>query len=133
MRLLLGLLAAATLASAGYASDQRTHQSLLVLAGSLAGFVLLWTLLASRSPQKITVDRSIITISRGSRADRFDLVDPNVQISVRDGQLAFRYYDGRSVVIRPSEVDWPVFLNVVMHYQNFADAKAVQKEERFRR
>lgn len=133
MRLALGVLGAGAVAATAYAADARTHQAVLVLAGALGGFVLLWTLLASRSPQLITADRSIITIRRGSRRERFDLVDPNVQIAVKDGQMALRYYDGRHVGIRPSEVDWPAFLNVVMHYQNYADEKAVAKEARFRR
>jgi hypothetical protein len=133
MRLVLGVLGAGALAAAAYAADTRTHSAVLLLVGVVGAFVLFWTMLASRSPQLIDVERSIITIRRGSRSERFDLVDPNVQLSVRDGQMAFRYYDGRNVVVRPSEVDWPAFLNVVMHYQNFADAKAVEKEARFRR
>lgn len=133
MRLMLGLLAAGAVAAAVHAVDVRTHPAVLTLAALMAGLLLMWTMLASRSPQRITVDRSIITIRRGSRTERFDLVDPNVQISVRDGQMALRYYDGRQVAIRPSEVDWPAFVNVVMHYQNFADKKAVDKETRFRR
>jgi hypothetical protein len=133
MRLMLGLLAAGAVAATVYAVDVRTHQAVLTVAGVVAGFVLMWTMLASRSPQRITVDRSIITIRRGSRSERFDLVDPNVQISVRDGQMALRYYDGRHVAIRPSEVDWPAFVNVVMHYQNYADEKAADKEARFKR
>lgn len=133
MRLMLGVLGAATVAAAVHAAQMRTHQAVLLVVGVVGCFVLLWTLLASRSPQVITVDRSIITIRRGSRMESFDLVDPNVQLAVRDGQMAFRYYDGRNVVVRPNEVDWPAFLNVVMHYQNFADQKAVDKETRFRR
>ena len=133
MRLGLGLLCAAMFAAAAYAAEVRTHAAVLALAGVVACLVLLWTMLASRSPQRITLARSIITIRRGSRMERFDLVDPNLQIVVKDGQMAFRYYDGRHVVIRPSEVDWASFLNVVMHYQNFADVKAVEKEARFKR
>lgn len=133
MRLLLTLLVAGVFAAGAYVATARTHEAILLLAGAAGGLLLLWTLLASRSPQLVTVERSIITIRQGSRVERFDLVDPNVQITVRDGELAFRYYDGRNVVIRPSQVDWPSFLNVVMHYQNFADRKAVEKEHRFRR
>lgn len=133
MRLTLGVLAAGAVAATAYAVDTRTHQAVLILAGVLAGLLLLWTLLASRSPQRVSVDKSIITIRRGSRMERFDLVDPNLQIAVRDGQMALRYYDGRHVAIRPSEVDWPSFVNVVMHYQNYADEKAADKEARFKR
>lgn len=133
MRVMLGALVVALFAATVNVVNAGTHLSVLVFVGVLACLVLLWTMLASRNPQLITVNRSIITIRRGARTASFDLVDPNLQISVKDGHFAFVYYDGRHVGIRPSEVDWSTFLNVVMHYQNYADVKAVEKERRFKR
>ena len=50
---------------------------------------------------------------------------------LRDGEIAFAHYMDRWVVVRSSDVDWKVFSDVVMHYQNKADLYAAERDERF--
>ena len=47
------------------------------------------------------------------------------------GEIAFAHYMDRWVVVRSSDVDWKVFSDVVMHYQNKADIYAAERDERF--
>ena len=92
-----------------------------------------WTLLQARIPQRIEVEKSVITIIRSGRHERYDLVDPGVELRVRDGEIAFAHYMKPWSVVRAKDVDWPVFLDVVMHYQNKADLNAELRDQRFRR
>ncbi len=91
----------------------------------------LMTILQTRLPQVVTIDRSIIEIRKSGRTERFDLVDPTVEVLGRDGEIAFRCYDGRFAVVQARDVDWQVFTDVVMHYQNHADRKATERSDRF--
>ena len=106
----------------------------LVLAGSGAVcLVLCWTLLQARIPQRVTVKGAIFEIRREGRTHRFDLEDPGVDIRVRDGEIAFAHYLENWVVVQARDVDWKVFMDVVMHYQNNADFNAEARDQRFSR
>ena len=92
-----------------------------------------WTLLQARIPQRIEVDKSVITIIKSGHRERYDLVDPGVELRVRDGAIAFAHYMKPWSVVRAKDVDWEVFTDVVMHYQNRADLNAELRNERFQR
>jgi hypothetical protein len=92
-----------------------------------------WTLLQARIPQRIEVDKSVITIIKSGHRERYDLVDPGVELRVRDGAIAFAHYMKPWSVVRAKDVDWKVFTDVVMHYQNRADLNAELRNERFQR
>jgi hypothetical protein len=102
-------------------------------AASVLVAVVLLTVLQTRIPQVVTIRNSIIEIRRSGQTERFDLVDPTVEVLGRDGEIAFRCYDGRFAVVKARDVDWRVFTDVVMHYQNHADVKAEERKSRFRR
>ena len=95
--------------------------------------IVLWAMLQSKIPQRITVRGSMIQIRRDGRVDAFDLEDPAVDIRVSDGEIAFAHYQDRWVVVRARDVDWKVFSDVVMHYQNKADLYAEERDKRFNR
>jgi hypothetical protein len=106
----------------------------MVLAGvSAVGLVICWAMLQSSIPQKITVRGSSVQIRRDGRVDTFDLEDPAVDIRVKDGEIAFAHYMDRWVVVRSRDVDWKVFSDVVMFYQNNADKNAEERDRRFNR
>jgi len=106
----------------------------MVVTGVAAGcLVVLWALLQTKIPQRITVEGSMIEIRRDGQTERFDLEDPGVDIRVRDGEIAFAHYLDRWVVVRSRDVDWKVFSDVVMHYQNNADRYAEERDKRFGR
>ena len=106
----------------------------LILAGvSAVGLVTCWAMLQSSIPQRITVRGSSVQIRRDGRVDTFDLEDPNVDIRVKDGEIAFAHYMDRWVVVRSKDVDWKVFSDVVMYYQNKADHNAEERDRRFNR
>jgi hypothetical protein len=106
----------------------------MVLAGVCGvGLVLCWAMLQSSIPQKITVRGSSVQIRRDGQTHRFDLEDPNVDIRVKDGEIAFAHYMDRWVVVRSRDVDWKVFSDVVMYYQNRADRNAEERDRRFNR
>ena len=92
-----------------------------------------WTLLQARIPQRIEVDKSVITIIKSGHRERYDLVDPGVELRVRDGEIAFAHYMKPWSVVRAKDVDWKVFTDVVMHYQNRADLNAELRDQRFAR
>ncbi len=92
-----------------------------------------WTLLQARIPQRIEVEKSVITIIKSGHRERYDLVDPGVELRVRDGEIAFAHYMKPWSVVRAKDVDWRVFTDVVMHYQNRADLNAVLRDQRFER
>ena len=89
--------------------------------------------LQARIPQRIEVDRAVITIIRSGERHRYDLEDPGVELRVRDGEIAFAHYMQPWTVVRAKEVDWRVFTHVVMHYQNNADVNAELRDQRFAR
>jgi hypothetical protein len=106
----------------------------LVLAGASAGGLLLgWAMLQASIPQRITVRGSHVQIRRGGDVHEFDLEDPNVDIRVKDGEIAFAHYLDRWVVVRSRDVDWKTFSDVVMFYQNKADHNAEERDRRFNR
>jgi hypothetical protein len=106
----------------------------MVLAGCCAvALVVCWAMLQSSIPQRITVHGPSISIRRDGREDVFDLEDPGVDIRVKDGEIAFAHYMDRWVVVRSKDVDWKVFSDVVMYYQNKADHNAEERDRRFNR
>jgi len=106
----------------------------MMLAGvSAIALVVCWALLQSSIPQRITVRGPSVQIRRDGRVDTFDLEDPNVDIRVKDGEIAFAHYMDRWVVVRSRDVDWKVFSDVVMYYQNKADRNAEERDRRFNR
>jgi hypothetical protein len=106
----------------------------MVLAGVCAvGLVVCWAMLQSSIPQRITVRGASVQIRRDGRVDTFDLEDPAVDIRVKDGEIAFAHYMDRWVVVRSKDVDWKVFSDVVMYYQNKADHNAEERDRRFNR
>ena len=112
---------------------ERNFTAMVVTGVAVVVLVVLWALLQSKIPQRITVEDTIIQIRRDGRVDRFDLEDPAVDIRVSDGQIAFAHYMDRWVVVRSRDVDWKVFSDVVMHYQNRADINAEERDKRFNR
>ena len=112
---------------------ERNFVAMVVTAVAVVALVVLWALLQSKIPQRITVEDSMIQIRRDGRVDSFDFEDPAVDIRVSDGQIAFAHYMDKWVVVRSSDVDWKVFSDVVMHYQNRADINAERRDQRFNR
>ena len=92
-----------------------------------------WTYLKAKIPQRITVDRAIIEVRRDGHTHRYDLEDPAVDIRVKDGEIAFAHYMDNWVLVSARDVDWKVFSDIVMHYQNNADHNAERRDERFSR
>jgi hypothetical protein len=118
----------------GFVAVTKHSTSATVVVGTAAVIaVMLWGTLMVWSPQVVTVDFSVIVIKRGHHVERFDLVDPNVDMRVVDGEIAFTHYDGRWVSVLAADVDWKEFTNVVMFYQNHADRKAVERTENWGR
>lgn len=109
------------------------YAAMVVTGVALVLMVILWAMLQSKIPQRITVRGSMVSIRRDGRVDEFDLEDPAVDIRVSDGEIAFAHYLDGWVVVRARDVDWKVFSDVVMHYQNTADDFAAARDERFNR
>ena len=120
-----------------YAAWQAVNGVGDVAIGASVGLALLavaqWGLLQTYIPQRIDIDKSVITINRNGRLLRYDLVDPGLEVRVRDGEIAFAHYMDRWVVVRSKDVDWKVFSDVVMYYQNKADPNAEERDRRFNR
>ena len=112
---------------------QRSFTAMVVTGVAAGVLVVLWAMLQSKIPQRIIVRGSMISIRRDGRVDEFDLEDPAVDIRVSDGEIAFAHYMDRWVVVRARDVDWKVFSDVVMHYQNKADLHAAERDKRFNR
>lgn len=133
-RTIVGTLLGAPLVAAafGYLAwrDQRLELG-LVAGVALAVAALCWGTLMSTPPNMVSVVGSLISLRRRGRSETFDLVDPNLELRVRDGEIALTHYDGRWVVVKAREVDWSVFMDVVMRYQSHADRKAVERTRRF--
>ena len=112
---------------------EQNFWAMVVTAVAGVSLVVLWAMLQSKIPQRITVRGSMISIRRDGKVDSFDLEDPAVDIRVSDGEIAFAHYMDRWVVVRARDVDWKVFSDVVMHYQNKADLYAEERDRRFNR
>jgi hypothetical protein len=123
---LVGLCVGATLAV-----SERSIGAVLVACVSAACLVVSWALLQARIPQRVTVRGAVIEVRRDGHVDSFDLEDPSVDIRVMDGEIAFSSYMERWVVVRARDVDWKVFTDVVMYYQNKADTHAAERDKRF--
>lgn len=131
------LLSVASLLALGYAllelSAVRNPVNIATAVTAAVLLVFCWTYLQARIPQRITVHRAIIEIRRDGHTHRYDLEDPGVDIRVRDGEIAFAHYMDDWVLVRARDVDWKVFTDVVMHYQNNADFNAEARDQRFSR
>jgi len=112
---------------------EQNYVAMVVAAVAGVLLVVLWALLQSKIPQRITVQGSSIQIRRDGQVSKFDLEDPAVDIRVSDGEIAFAHYMDRWVVVRSRDVDWKVFSDVVMHYQTNADVYAAERDKRFNR
>ncbi len=103
-----------------------------VVAGLAFGLsVLTYALMEAKSPQRITVSGAIIEIRRDGHTHTFDLEDPNVDVRVKDGEIAFAHYMERYIAVRSRDVDWKVFSDLVMGYQTKADRHAEERDRRF--
>jgi hypothetical protein len=119
---------------AGYLAVTVGGEAAVVVTGVSAVLAVgEWTLLQARIPQRIEVEKSVITIIKSGHRERYDLVDPGVELRVRDGEIAFAHYMKPWSVVRAKDVDWRVFTDVVMHYQNRADLNAELRDQRFER
>jgi hypothetical protein len=101
--------------------------------GAAVVLVLCWVTLMARVPQRIVVTGSTVRIIRGAEVHRFDLEDPGVDMLVRDGSVAFGHYRDNWVIVQARDVDWRVFMDVVMTYQDRADSNAEARDKRFER
>ena len=122
------------LAGVGYLALNDGPRSSVIASGVLAfAVVAFWSMLGASLPHEVRVKGAVIEIRRDGKSERFDLTDPGVDIRVRDGEISFaRYMDGW-ITVSAREVDWPVFSEVVMHYQNDADHNAEARDARFRK
>jgi hypothetical protein len=111
--------------------SERTFEAMLATGVSAGCLVVFWALLEARIPQRITIKGPLIEVRRDGRVHSFHLEDPAVDIRVMDGEIAFSSYMDRWVVVRARDVDWHVFTDVVMHYQNKADRDAEARDKRF--
>jgi len=133
-----GLMKAALLASvvgvsvgATLSVSERSLGAVVATGFSAACLLVFWALLQAKIPQRITIDGPLIQIRRDGKVDSFHLEDPSVDIRVMDGEIAFSSYMDRWVVVRARDVDWHVFTDVVMHYQDKADRHAEERDKRF--
>ena len=118
----------------GWQVTQGVDQVAVILLVSLAVLtVAQWVLLQTYIPQRIDIDKSVITINRSGKLQRYDLVDPGLEVRVRDGEIAFAKYMEPWYVVRAKDVKWHVFIDVLMHYQTRADVNADLRDQRFRR
>ena len=131
----VGMVAALVAACVGATLTVTEKNFWAMVVTCVAGVLLVvfWAMLQSKIPQRITVRGSMIQIRRDGKVDSFDLEDPAVDIRVSDGEIAFAHYMDRWVVVRARDVDWKVFSDVVMHYQNKADMYAEERDKRFNR
>jgi hypothetical protein len=133
MLLRLGLLASLVGLCVGgtLAVSERSIGAVLATGVSGAFLLVIWAVLQAKIPQRITIHGPVIEIRRDGHVDSFDLEDPGVEIRVMDGEIAFSSYMERWVVVRARDVDWKVFTDVVMHYQDKADRHAEERNKRF--
>ena len=123
---LVGLCVGATLTVSEF-----SYGAVVATGVSAACLVVSWALLQAKIPQRITINGPLIQIRRDGHVDSFHLEDPSVDIRVMDGEIAFSSYMDRWVVVRARDVDWHVFTDVVMQYQNKADRDAAARDKRF--
>jgi hypothetical protein len=123
---LVGLCVGATLSV-----SERSLGAVVATGVAAACLLVVWALLQAKIPQRITIHGPMIQIRRDGHVDSFDLEDPGVEIRVMDGEIAFSSYNERWVVVRARDVDWKVFTDVAMHYQNKADRHAEARDKRF--
>jgi len=123
---LVGLCVGGTLAV-----SERSIGATLATCVSAALLLVIWAVLQAKIPQRITIRGAVIEVRRDGHVDSFDLEDPGVEIRVMDGEIAFSSYMDRWVVVRARDVDWKVFTDVVMYYQNKADRHAEERDKRF--
>ena len=133
-----GLMRAAMLASlvglcvgATLTVSERSFGAVVATGVSAACLLVFWSLLQAKIPQRITINGPLIQVRRDGKVDSFHLEDPSVEIRVMDGEIAFSSYLDRWVVVRARDVDWHVFTDVVMHYQDKADRDADARNKRF--
>jgi hypothetical protein len=117
--------------SATLAVSERSSGAMVATGVSAGCLVVFWAVLEARIPQRITIKGPLIQVRRNGHVDTFHLEDPAVDIRVMDGEIAFSAYMDRWVVVRARDVDWHVFTDVVMHYQDKADRDADAKDKRF--
>lgn len=103
----------------------------IAAAGLVVLAVACWTSLVNHIPQTVTIHNSLVTITRSGHTESLDLVDPNVEIMMRDGLMEFRYYARTIAVLSPRDVPWQRFVAVVTHYQGYADRLAQDRTRRF--
>ena len=113
------------------AVTERSIGAVLATCVSAAFLLVFWALLQAKIPQRITIRGAVVEVRRDGHVDTFDLEDPGVEIKVMDGEIAFSSYMERWVVVRSRDVDWKVFTDVVMYYQNKADRHAEERNRRF--
>jgi hypothetical protein len=119
---------------AGWRATEGAGQpAVIALIGLAVLTVAQWGLLQTYIPQRIEIDKSVITINRNGHLTRYDLVDPGLEVRVRDGEIAFAKYMEPWFVVRARDVKWHVFIDVLMHYQTRADVNADLRDQRFRR
>ncbi|MEO5654239.1 MAG: hypothetical protein ABIN79_01145 [Marmoricola sp.] len=129
----LGLVIALVAMAAGTVMiiSSRTTESVVITIASVVLLVACWGALKATIPQRVTVQGPVIEIRRDGKLHRFDLEDPGVDILVKDGEIAFAQYKDGWISVRAKDVDWKVFSDVVMHYQNQADHNAEERDKRF--
>ncbi|WP_030482772.1 hypothetical protein [Nocardioides aequoreus] len=131
---MLGIVAAVATASAGWRGWQLQSTGDLALAGGAAIVcVICWVFLTVTVPQKVIVTGSVVEIVRSSTTQRYDMEDPGVDMLVRDGSVAFGHYRDNWSIVQARDVDWKVFMDVVMRYQFQADINAEERDKRFSR
>jgi hypothetical protein len=113
--------------------SDREPWAMIAAAVSAGALIVCWAMLQASIPQRITVSGPTVQIRRDGKVETFDLEDPGVDIRVKDGEIAFAHYMDRWVVVRSRDVDWKVFSDVVMYYQNKADQNAEERDRRFNR
>lgn len=131
---LVTVLAVVAAAATGLLSWRGRSVDLLVLAlGAAAVAVVCWVYLSVSTPQRVVITGSVVTVERGTGSQRYDLEDPGVDLLVRDGSVAIGHYRDNWTVVEARDVDWPVFMDVVMRYQAQADHNAEERDRRFSR
>ena len=107
----------------------------MLLAGvSAVGLVVCWAMLQSSIPQRITVrgaaaSRSAATAASTPSTSR----TPPSTSGSRTARSPSRTTWTAGSWCAPSDVDWKVFSDVVMYYQNKADHNAEERDRRFNR
>lgn len=107
-------------------------EMLALTVGAAILIVAQWTILQAWIPQRIVIEKSVITIIKKTGRTQYDLVDPGVEVRVRDGAIALAHYLQPWSVVYARDVSWHEFIDVLMHYQSRADVNAELRDARFR-